>query len=853
MSKKVICSRATVNKLAILAIIFSVCCFAQRSIAADTGKASSNAAEPNLVPAGIYFGESTTERYAAGELQRYLSRISRRQIALCDSFTAQRPVDPNALPTGFILGTPATFPAVSAKLKELLANIPQKSDGYCIVPSKDGKTIYIAAWASRGVLYGVYDYLQNRAGIGFFEDGEYVPDRQVDDVLPPFKTSFKNIVEAPKFEYRSQWIWTRYYGADRGHPLNWGYEEWVKHLRWLAQRRFNSVMLYPVGYTRLWGDVHLRAFPETAPYNKEVFNDVNDYWNAHWSARAGWGRSPEETTRLMQKVLKFGREQLGLKFEYNFYLGNFEETLERVYPEGRWINWNNIPHHAYFGAAGRSPVLAFTDPRSKEYNQRLWRTFIKTFGTDHLYWIAYREESVPDPNNPNDPDKGKSLADAVNAQYKWMKEIDPNAEFFHWDWHDLLVWCGADLIQEVSAAKDPNKLPWDKIEKASQAYIKSLPSDIAIASVIPPNGYQRIPLEITRHYEPHPWVIGSLLGFAGQDVGLGGIYVPISKQFELWNKWAEDDKQFGGRLRGVLHWNEIIQVDPMLDHFIGEFAWSGKSPKSFTDTSEPNGMLGWYFAHRFGEGDAATAMQCASSIYGIFPRGLPTMRLPYQCVDNGFGAGEAKMIEQLNQAMRELVSMRDRQRDNPVYAAQVVDWSRISLHIISRLYLQGARAAALRGPSPESQADFNNNAQAAKNALSTLTDILATDQRHCLSDSMYRMTSEPGANRLLRLVMLEHASGKLFDNYALNDTAEFLRLVSCPLLDAYLGNLQKTMSDPNANPIAKANDLTSLTNSLKDKFMDMSPQPFEVVRNKRHSADILNDWLIQQRPLKSSK
>ena len=30
--------------------------------------------------------------------------------------------------------------------------------------------------------------------------------------------------------------------------------------------------------------------------DKEVFKDIDDFWGAHWSARAGWGRSPEETT-----------------------------------------------------------------------------------------------------------------------------------------------------------------------------------------------------------------------------------------------------------------------------------------------------------------------------------------------------------------------------------------------------------------------------------------------------------------------------------------------------------------------------------------------------------------------------
>ena len=841
------------------------------------GVSAAKSAEPiaDKKETGIYFGNSTVERYAAGELHRYLSRITGRPIVLrynclatnkltttsynpkiCQSYAieikrataeneARKPKTVNKAPkpkmnkpsSGFVLGTPSTYPTMADKFKGLLSDIPVQSDGYCVALSDDGKIVYITGWNSRAVLYGVYDYLQNKAGCGFFEDGENVPDSVTEQILPPFDKPFKTIINKPKFNYRCQWIWTRYYGADRGHPANWGYEQWVSHLRWLAQRRFNSVLLYPVGYTRLWGDVHRRAFPETAPYDKEVWNDVEDFWGAHYSIMAGWGRSPQETTRLMQKVLKFGREQLGLKFEYNFYLGNFEETLQRVYPQGTWIDWTNLPHHAYFGAAGRSPTLAFTDPRSKEYNQRLWKTFIKTFGTDHRYWITYREESSPDPDNPLDPDKGKLLADAVNAQRKWILEIDPKAEFFHWDWHDYRPWFGPELAKKINETKDPNKLPWEQLRKASKNYTHALSKDITMVSVASPDVfYNNPPVKFTEHFEPHKWIIGSILGYAGQDVGTGGLSMPGQKFFAEWGKYVKEDK---GTLQGVIHWDEIIQVNPLIDYLIGEFAWTGKTIDLFTDANNPNQNIEWYFEHRFGRRDGKIMMKCARVRYENFPQDVPTMRLPYQYTTNGISPTEKGLTDKLTNMLKDALSIRDNQRANQCYSTQLVDLGRTVLHTVSRLHLQQARAAALK----QNRAEFEIQAKAAHNALLALADILNTDRRFCLSDSIYRMTNEPGANRLLRLMMLEHASGQLFGNYALNDTAEFIKFISVPLLDTYLENLRKTMQDPNACPIENANNLIDELVVLRSCFMNLPPQPFEAIGSKRRPSDILGEWL----------
>lgn len=855
-------------------------------------------------------GDSTVNRYAAEELQRYLSYVSDHQFILRDSSLstwipehltqdfpeclarAQKAVkaraanpdyeDPEmdratkarferekSLPA-FVLGTVANYPEYAAQLAPLLKGLREGSDGYAIAASSDGNKLFITSHTERGVLYGVYHYLQNVCGMGFFEDGEYVPQEIDESLLPPFEKNPDALLEEPKHDYRGQWLWSRYYGSDKGHPANWGYDEWVSHLRWMAQNRFSSAMLHASGYTRLWGDVFKRAFPEVAPFDDEVFDDIDDFWGAHWSPRAGWGRSPEETTRLMQKVLAFGREKLGMQFEYTFLLGDFEDTLLKAYPEGRWIDWSNVPHHTYFGAAGRTATLSFTDPKCKEYSQRLWKEFFNTFGTDSRYWITYREESKPDSDDPFDPDQGKSLADAVNAQRDWLLEIDPDAEFYQWDWHDMKVWLTKDIHQQV-LTQGADTVPIEKLEASTQKYSKSIDDEITFVSVISPGS---VPVELpdlTHHYAPHPWVIGSLLGYAMQDIGFGGISIPIDQFFANWKRLVAEDARLGSRLRGVLHWNEIIQASPLLDYVVANFAWTDTLPESLYDAGAPDDVLDWYFEHRYGPSDAQVMREVSAVSCSTFKRGVPSMRIPTWHTRQGISKADKARREALISALRKMVSIKARQGGSTAYRGELLDFGRIALHGIARLDLQEAiEITAKSTGSAQSKEAFEISGKRATDSLTALADLLATDQRYSVRDTLYRMLNEPGVNRQMRLMVLEQASGLFFSNYALNDSAEFVELVSVPLLSAYLESMRLTVDDPGEYPFATLKDVEVIDGvgvlrkdkvevadgrvppstgikkvelDLKNDFMELPAVPFSRIKNPKHPADVLSEWL----------
>ena len=865
----------------------------------------------------VRFGDSTVERYAAEELQRYLSRVSNKQFILRDSTIkmwypdkptlpfpeawakAQKDIERRAknpdapdpetknvskkiaereanLPA-FILATPDTYPEFKDDVVKLLADVRKDSDGYVIAPSDKGDKLFIVSHTSRGVLFGVYDFLQNKCGMGFFEDGEQIPKKINVKVLPPYKTLPKKVVQTPKYDYRSKWLWSRYYGADKGHPTNWGYDEWIAHLRWMAQARFNSVLVYPVGYTRLWGDVFKRAFPEVEPFDKEVFDDeIDDFWGAHWSPRSGWGRSPEETTRLMQKVYAFAREKLGMKIEYNFYLADFEDTLKRAYPEGKWIDWSNVPHHSYFGASGRSAILAFTDPKCKEFCQRFWKEFIKTFGTDHQYWISYREESEPNPDNPFDPDRGKSLADAVNSARDWLLEIDPKAEFFHWDWHGQPVWFNKEIMEKVRAGT-AHEVPVPELEESARKYVHELSNDITIVSVLPPTLLVKDLPDLTRQYEPHPWVIGSLIGYAMQDVGIGGFQTPIGNFLAAWKRWSEEDKKYNSRLRGVFHWNEIVQVAPLLDYIVADFAWSGELPNHLFNASKDDKILDWYFNHRFSKKNAKLFREANAYAYDKYQLGVMPVRNPLAFTRAGITEADEKQRVKFTYYLDKISAVKNDELYNDAYKAELLDFGRVALHTLARLDIEEAVGIAKNSKgTKEDKKKFKSVAQNALNDVNALANLLATDKKFSVTASLYRMLNEPGVNKQMRMVLLEQASGIFFDSYPLNDSAEYFKIVAAPLLKDYLKVLQLTVDDPEKFPFSefknvsfidgaavlnKANAKNTDTEEkeesglakrfleLKIKMMEIPAQPFSVVENKNHPANIIRTWLKKRKKL----
>jgi len=282
-------------------------------------------------------------------------------------------------------------------------------------------------------------------------------------------------------------------------------------------------------------------------------------------------------------------------------------------------------------------------------------------------------------------------------------------------------------------------------------------------------------------------------------------------------------------------------------------------------------VLDWYFEHRFGSADAQAMREISAISCSNFRQWVTPMRIP--TVHNKAGLSDAEIHQRgdLIDAVGKMSALKNRQGSSTAYKGELLDFGRMALHTISRADLFEAIgiAANSTGSEKDKQA-FEASAKQAIDSLTALADLLATDQRYCVRDTLYRMLNEPGVNRQMRQVLLEHASGRLFNNYALNDSAEFIRFVSVPLLEAYLESMRLSVNNPAQYPFAKIKEVEFIDGAavlrkekakvpdgqlppstgldkrlleLKNDFMELPALPFKEVGNPSHPADVLNDWL----------
>lgn len=139
----------------------------------------------------VVIGEKAAppERRAAEELSRYLGKVTGGRV--------DRSHAPQPGLYAIHLGTPESSSAVEGQgmLKEVWA---LAEDGFLWLAREDG--LLIAARTPRGVLYGVYAFLEDRLGMRWYfpgEDGEYCPKR------PTFTLEAFKEVRNPAFARRT--------------------------------------------------------------------------------------------------------------------------------------------------------------------------------------------------------------------------------------------------------------------------------------------------------------------------------------------------------------------------------------------------------------------------------------------------------------------------------------------------------------------------------------------------------------------------------------------------------------------------------------------------------------------------
>jgi hypothetical protein len=222
---------------------------------------SAGAADEGLVlvrqghaAARIVLGEkaSSTEQYAAGELQRAIRVMSGGELPIG-----------NGQGVRIVIGTPATSSEVKQKAGELGLG---GDDAEKIVARTDRSTLYLAGNTPRGALYATYAFLEEVLGARWYwpgEDGEYLPHQ------PTIALPKVDLHQVPAFQYRG------YHLCGEAYHHNADVETWMARNRMnivragdgypeqiFAERRSKGIIMMFSGHNMKLGEKLFAAHPD---------------------------------------------------------------------------------------------------------------------------------------------------------------------------------------------------------------------------------------------------------------------------------------------------------------------------------------------------------------------------------------------------------------------------------------------------------------------------------------------------------------------------------------------------------------------------------------------------------------
>ena len=181
----------------------------------------------------IVLGEEPTwlELHAAEELARYIQAMSGASPPIMTSDEWQ---ETKKEQIAILIGRPETHPFVAQLIREgkvkLSADYPG-FDGFIIKTLPH--TVVLGGSTDPGTLYAVYYFLENFCHVGFFQDGEYIPQRST------ITLNEIDVVERPHFEIR-QYLQACAFGYTTSY---WEWEDWKRELDWMVKRYLNTMML----------------------------------------------------------------------------------------------------------------------------------------------------------------------------------------------------------------------------------------------------------------------------------------------------------------------------------------------------------------------------------------------------------------------------------------------------------------------------------------------------------------------------------------------------------------------------------------------------------------------------------
>ena len=221
----------------------------------------------NSIEAQIVVGAEAPEleQYAARELQRYLYALSGTLLPITTDAKANSDA-------AFVVGQPGTNKKISEYVQAGLLKVSPEDpgeQGYVLKSFKNKKqqVLAIAGSDAIGSLYGVYGLLEDHYGVGFYFDGDVMPETKM-----PLVMAAVDERKRPKQAVRGVLPWINFFQS----ATVWSMADFRFTIDQMAKMRMNLLNLH--NYNGFWGHQEM-FFP---------FNPAVRYWMATTRSGHNW-------------------------------------------------------------------------------------------------------------------------------------------------------------------------------------------------------------------------------------------------------------------------------------------------------------------------------------------------------------------------------------------------------------------------------------------------------------------------------------------------------------------------------------------------------------------------------------
>lgn len=271
-----------------------------------------------------------------------------------------------------VIGTPQTSKAIEERIRQGALKLPggvNADQGYTL--KTIGETIYLAASAELGLLYGIYELLE-AYGVYFQISGERLP------AVREFYVKPLDVCLSPVFKYRGLLPWDNFLCGMSGYNP----EDYRELIRRAVRMKFNMLQFhfYPgiAFFTETWNDVPVNptfvgspvdVFPTKGAVGKEAFGDIEIFGPKPYIEKSGNPRAQAEACQAMlREVIDYAHAhgfQTCVGFELMMSNGGDFKTAPKP----------------------STCLIDPLDPNNAEKSVARYRCLVDTYPNSDFYWM----------------------------------------------------------------------------------------------------------------------------------------------------------------------------------------------------------------------------------------------------------------------------------------------------------------------------------------------------------------------------------------------------------------------------------------------------------------------------------